>query len=357
MEEASLLEVEFDRGDFRIDLHLEWRARSLVLFGASGSGKTTLLRILLGLEPQAKTRSRLTGFWLQDSEKKLTRPIHERRLGWVPQSPTLFPDRPVLANIRFGTQRQEAGPWIDRAIDVLELRPLLDRQVEGLSGGEQQRVALARAIAIRPRALLLDEPMASLDVGLRARILPFLLRIRDEFDLPLVYITHDPDEAILLGDEIAVLEDGKLIAQGPVRETLWSQSVHSLATQVGVENVLEVRCLAESSSGTSKTVRTVRGLELETPWPLEAGEELAIGIRAEDILVSLDLPSRISARNVCTGIVTGIDDQTNDLLVHVELGGEPMIAKLTIGAVEDLGLATGSEVYLIIKSQALRRIR
>jgi molybdate transport system ATP-binding protein len=183
------------------------------------------------------------------------------------------------------------------------------------------------------------------------------LRIRDEFDLPLVYITHDPDEAILLGDEIAVLEQGKLIAQGPVRETLWSQAMHSLSTQVGVENVLDVRCLGDSQSRSSKTVRTAQGLELETPWPLEAGEELTIGIRAEDILISLDRPSRISARNVCPGRVTGIDDQADDPLVHVELGGEKMIAKLTIGAVEDLALANGSEVYLIIKSQALRRIR
>ncbi len=357
MEEGSLLQVEFDRDDFRIDLRLEWRSRSLVLFGASGSGKTTLLRILLGLEPAAKTRSRLDGFWLEDFEGLLNRPTHERQLGWVPQSPTLFPDRRVLANIRFGVRGEGERPWIDRAIDVLELRSLLDRRVQGLSGGERQRVALARAIAIQPRALLLDEPMASLDVGLRARILPYLLRIRDEFDLPLVYITHDPDEAILLGDEIAVLERGRLVAQGPVRETLWSQAVHSLSTQVGVENILEVHCVAESKAGKSKRVRTAQGLELETPWPLDDGEELTIGIRAEDILVSLDPPSRISARNVCPGRVTGIDVQADDLLVHVEVGREPVIAKLTSGAVEDLDLTAGSEVYLIIKSQALRRVR
>lgn len=353
----SLLEVEFDRGNFHIDLRLEWQARSLVLFGASGSGKTTLLRTLLGLEPAAKTRSRLAGFWLENPEEGLNRPIHERRLGWVPQSPTLFPDRGVLANIRFGVRGEGEGPWIDRAIDVLELKSLLGRSVEGLSGGERQRVALARAIASQPRALLLDEPMASLDVGLRARILPYLLRIRDEFDLPLVYITHDPDEAILLGDEIAVLDQGTLIAQGAPRETLWSQAVHSLSTQVGVENVLEVSCLVDSKARTSRRVRTMQGLELETPWPLLAEEELTIGIRAEDILVSLDPPSRISARNICPGRVTRIDVQAEDLLVHVGLGRERLIAKLTIGAVEELGLATGSDVYLIIKSQALRRIR
>jgi molybdate transport system ATP-binding protein len=276
-EQGSLLEVELDRSEYRIDLRLEWQVKTLVLFGASGSGKTTLLRVLLG------------------------------------------------------------------------------REVTHLSGGERQRVAFARAIAIRPRALLLDEPMASLDVGLRARVLPYLLRIREELDLPLVYITHDPDEAMLLGDEIAVLDRGRLIAQGAPRETLWSQAVHSLTTHLGVENVFEVDCVATGGSATR--VRTRAGLELETPWPMTGGENLTLGIRAEDILVSLDRPSRISARNICPGRVAQIDPQSDHLLVHVDVGGDRLIAKLTEAAVEDLSLAPMSSVYLIIKSQALRRIR
>jgi molybdate transport system ATP-binding protein len=357
MDHGSLLEVEFDRRDFRINIHLEWQTRSLVLFGASGSGKTTLLRVLLGLEPLAKTRARLAGTWLENFEIGFNRPIHQRRLGWVPQSPSLFPDRPVHANIRFGTRREIEESWIERAIEVLELHPLLDRPVASLSGGERQRVALARAIAIRPSALLLDEPLASLDVGLRARILPYLMRIRDEFELPFVYITHDPDEAILLGDEIAVLDQGKLIAQGPPAETLWSQAVHSLSARVGVENILEVTPVADETARSTLGVRTSNGLELETPWPVLTETKLVIGIRAEDILISLDHPSRISARNVLPGRVTRIDVQSDRLLVHVELGRERLIARLTASAVEDLALTAGSQVYLIIKSQALRRIR
>jgi molybdate transport system ATP-binding protein len=358
-EPGSLLEVQFDRSDFQIDLCLEWQARSLVLFGASGSGKTTLLRVLLGLEPAAKARTRLAGNWLEDAAQGICQPIHERRLGWVPQSPTLFPDRDVEANIRFGIRAGADASWIERAIDVLELDALRKRAVDDLSGGERQRVALARAIAIRPRALLLDEPMASLDLGLRSRILPYLLRIRDELDLPIVYITHDPDEALLLGDTIAVLDNGQLIAQGAPRETLWSQAVHSLSVQVGVENVVDVTCLENvgTASGSSRRVQTSEGLELETPWPLIPNEPLTIGIRAEDILVSLDKPSRISARNVCPGRVARIDTQSDDCLIHVEVGRDLLIARLTVGATQDLQLATGSNVYLIIKSQALRRIR
>jgi molybdate transport system ATP-binding protein len=354
-EPGSLLEVQLERSGFRIDLRLEWQVKTLVLFGASGSGKTTLLRVLLGLEPEAKARARLAGDWLEDPEAGLRVPVHQRRLGWVPQSPTLFPDRSVEANIRFGAQPRGETPWIQQAIEVLELGSLLHRGVADLSGGEGQRVALARAIATRPRALLLDEPMASLDMGLRARVLPYLLRIRDEFELPLVYITHDPDEAILLGDKIAVLDGGQLIAQGAPREVLWSQAVHSLTTHLSVENVFEVACLG--AGGRSTRVRTMQGLELETPWPLVAGENLTLGIRAEDILVSLDRPSRISARNLCPGRVARIDAQSDHLLVHVDVGADRLTAKLTEGAVEDLCLTPGSDVYLIIKSQALRRIR
>jgi len=354
-ETGSLLEVQLDRSEFRIDLRLEWQVKTLVLFGASGSGKTTLLRVLLGLEAGAKARTRLSGEWLENPTAGLRLPIHERQLGWVPQSPTLFPDRSVEQNIRFGVRRSNDTAWIHQAIEVLELGPLLDRAVTHLSGGERQRVALARAIAIRPRALLLDEPMASLDVGLRARVLPYLLRIREELDLPLVYITHDPDEAMLLGDEIAVLDRGRLIAQGAPRETLWSQAVHSLTTHLGVENLFEVDCV--ETGGGAKRVRTRAGLELETPWPMTGGENLTLGIRAEDILISLDRPSRISARNICPGRVAKIDTQSDHLLVHVDVGADRLIAKLTESAVEDLSLAPTSSVYLIIKSQALRRIR
>ncbi|MAG29536.1 MAG: molybdenum ABC transporter ATP-binding protein [Deltaproteobacteria bacterium] len=359
----SLLEIELARVGFSMSLRLEWQSRTLVLFGASGSGKTTLLRVLLGLEPAARARVRLAGEWLDDPERGLRTPVHERRLGWVPQSPTLFPDRNVERNIRFGarTTRRTGGSttalsedWIGQAIEVLGLGDLLTRAVGDLSGGERQRVALARAIATRPRALLLDEPLAALDLGLRARILPYLIRIRDELDLPIVHITHDPDEAMLLGEEIAVLDAGRLIAQGAPRETLWSQAVHSLSTRMGVENVLEVR--GASPDGPSTLVRTTGGTELETPWAVGSGEELCLGLRAEDILIALDRPGRISARNLCPGRIVQIESHLDNRLVHVDVGSERLISKLTQRAVAELDLEPGTDVYLIIKSQALRRI-
>ncbi|HEB88233.1 MAG TPA: ATP-binding cassette domain-containing protein [Deltaproteobacteria bacterium] len=372
-EPDSLIEARLDRPAFRLEIALGWDARALVLFGASGAGKTTLFRILLGLEPDATVRFRLRGEWLEDPTKGIRTPVHRRRLGWLPQDPLLFPDRNVEENIRFGVGRGSESSWTERAIDVLELAPLLDRDVRHLSGGERQRIALARAIAIRPRALLLDEPMASLDVALRARILPYLSRIRDELDLPFIYITHDPDEAILFGDEIAVLEKGRVVDRGNPREVLWSRAAHALPDQLGVENLLEVSVSPGNATGfpASTRVRTKGGLDLEAPWPIAPGEDPVLGIRAEEILLSLDEPKRISARNVHQGRVARIDREAEDAWVHVDVEAEPdvrdgetakhrverLIAKLTGAAVRDLSLEPGMRVHLIIKSQALRRVR
>ena len=365
-ETESTLEVEFLRKDFRLDFRLTWGATSLVLFGPSGSGKTTLLRVALGLERGTRTRLRIGGTWLEDSTRGLRVPVHQRRLGWVPQSPTLFPDRSVAENIRFGVQNahtrsrvaSSASPRkttdIDQAIEVLELGRYLHARTSELSGGEQQRVALARAIASRPRALLMDEPLASLDLTLRGRVLPYLIRIREELGLPLIHITHDPDEAMLLGDEIAILDAGRLVARGEPRATLWSRAVLPLATQLGVENLFEVE--GSGSEATSTRVRTRTGLELETPWPIRTGERLRLGVRAEDILLGLDRPGRLSARNVWRGRILRIERVLADLLVHVDVEGEPIVARLTEAALNDLSLREGTPVYLIVKSQALRRV-
>lgn len=354
-EPGSLLTAKMERGKSIIDVQIQWDAPTLVLFGASGAGKTTLLRILLGLAPEAKARVRLGGEWLEDFETGLRLPVHARRLGWVPQSPTLFPDRNVERNIRFGAQGPSSEPQIQQAIEVLELGELLTRSITSLSGGEQGRVALARAIARRPRALLLDEPLAALDVALRRRILPYLIRIREELALPIVHITHDPDEAVLLGDQIVVLSEGRVVAQGPPRETLWSQAVHSLDQELGVENLIEVRGIDGESDGT--LVRTKGGTELATPWPVERGLEISLAVRPEDVLIALDRPDRISARNRLPGRIARIEPHLDHVLVHVALRDLEIASKITASAVEDLALEVGQEVYLVIKSQALRRVR
>jgi len=351
-ETHSQLQIQFARREFSLRVELEWSERVLVLFGPSGSGKSTLLECLLGLHPSARARVRLHGRWLDDSESGERVRVEERALGWVPQAPTLFPHLSVEGNLAFGRQRAgtERDGSLARAIEVLEIGHLLDRRVDELSGGERSRVALGRALASGPRALLLDEPLAALDVALRARVLPYLLRIRDEMDLPILYITHDADEAMLIGERVAVLDGGRIVASGAPREVLWSRAVLPLAETLGIENVLGV-----TASADGEAVESEGGLRLIVPWPLEPGTRLSIGVPAHEIMLATEQPVGISARNVLPARILRCDEGSEQTLVHLD-AGEALVAKVTPSAAERLDLSPGREVYAIIKAHALRRI-
>jgi len=342
---------------FSLDVTMAWTERVAVLFGPSGSGKSTLLEAVLGLRPQVRGRIQIAGEWLEDEARGLRVPVEARGLGWVPQDPTLLPHLSVDGNLRLGLKRagREGEARLTHAVDVLELGGLLARRPRDLSGGERQRVALASALASGPRAVLLDEPFSSLDLPLRARVLPFLLRVRDELGLPMLYITHDPDEAMVVGEVAIVLAAGRVVASGPPREVLWSRAVLPLSQALGVENVLEARALAQGAAG-GANVETLRGLQLVVPGAPAAGERVRLGLRAEEVLVAADLPGRISARNVLKATVASVESDGGDALVRLDLGGERIVAKVTPGAVEALDLRPGAVVYAVIKAQSLRRL-
>ncbi len=357
-EAACLVEVRFARGEFVLEVDFAWDERVAVIFGPSGSGKSTLLEVLLGLHPGARVRARVGGAWLEDAERGLRLAPERRRLGWVPQRPTLFPHLTVEGNVRFGLRRGDPSgdERAARAIEVLGLGGLLKRPVDGLSGGERQRVAIARALAPGPRALLLDEPLASLDLALRARVLPYLLRVREELDIPILAITHEPDEAIVLGERVVVLDAGRVVASGAPREVLWSRAVLPVSAALGLENVFDGRIV---SSGAGESIfESAGGLRLVLPVAVEAGEAVCIGLRAEDVLLAADAPGRVSARNVCEAVVAHCEPAGSDAFVHLDVGpsGERLVAKLTAGAVAKLALVPGSRVHALVKAQALRRI-
>lgn len=352
---AVQLAVTFDREGFRLAVDLAWDERVVVIFGPSGSGKSTLLEAALGLHSGATCRIRLGGVWLDDPARGVRVAVEARQLGWVPQAPTLFPHLDVAANLGFGLARGDAAA-LARAVDVLELGELQDRRVDSLSGGEQQRVAIGRALASGPRALLLDEPLASLDLGLRARVLRHLLRVRDELDLPILVITHDPDEALLLGERVVVLDGGREVASGDPAEVLWSRAVLPVSEALGLENVYE-GFVSRGHEG-DVTFRSDAGLELVLPVEVAAGERVCVGLRAEDVLLAADPPGRISARNALPARVARCEYSDRDVFVHLRThtGSEHLVAKVTAAAARKLALAEGAEVHAVIKAQALRRI-
>jgi molybdate transport system ATP-binding protein len=354
-EAANRIQIHLARPGFSLEVDLSWDERVAVVFGPSGSGKTTLFRTVLGLQPGARSLLRLGGVWLDDPERGVCVPVERRQLGWVPQDPTLFPHLSVEENLRFGTGRagDHGAQALRNSIEVLEIGGLLDRRVDQLSGGERQRVAIARALASGPRALLMDEPLASLDLALRARVLPYLLRLRDRLEIPVLYITHDPDEALLIGEVVIVLDAGRVVATGAPREVLWSRAVLPLSEALGLENVLDARVV--ETGARESTVETAAGLRLVIPASLRPGESVRLGLRAQDLLLATDLPAHVSARNVFQAIVVHYELRGGDAFVHLE-AAERLVAKITPTAVDKLALRAGAPVHVVVKAQAIHRL-
>ena len=196
------------------------------IVGASGAGKTTLLEIIAGLRQPAAGRVAVGGIPLTDVTERRFVPAERRAIGYVPQEGALFPHLSVRRNLLYGCNRRAGGSagsaagglGVAHVTEVLEIAPLAERAVNTLSGGEKQRVALGRALLVSPRLLLLDEPLAGLDAPLRERLLPYLARVRDEFAIPMLYVTHSPDEVMAMCDDVLVLDQGRVTRRGPPAE-------------------------------------------------------------------------------------------------------------------------------------------
>jgi len=205
---------------FTLEIDLTITGRMTAIFGASGSGKTSLLEVIAGLRRPATAMIRLDDEVLTDTASGHFVPAHRRSIGYVVQESALFPHLSVQGNLLYGRRNgmKEVSPEYRHVVEALEIEPLAQRGINALSGGEKQRVAFARALLASPRLLLLDEPLAGLDAPLKERILPYLEKLRDEFRIPMLYVTHDPADVVALCDEVVVLERGRCIRQGIPRE-------------------------------------------------------------------------------------------------------------------------------------------
>jgi molybdate transport system ATP-binding protein len=206
---------------FTLEVDVEIHSRVTVIFGPSGAGKTSLLDLVAGLRRPPSAFIQFEGRLLTDTARNLSVPSRHRGIGYVPQDLALFPHLSVQQNLLYGHKSNGTAKSLfsfEHVTNVLEIGPLASRSVTQLSGGEKQRVALARALLSSPGLLLLDEPLASLDAPLKAKIIPYLTRIRDEFQIPMLYVTHDRDEALALADEMIILINGQVRQRGPLGE-------------------------------------------------------------------------------------------------------------------------------------------
>ena len=215
------LEFVLRQGDFRLEMNERVEALVLALFGASGSGKTTVLETVAGLRRPDTGRIEVNGKVLFSSRDNVSLAPRSRSVGYVPQDSVLFPHMDVRRNILYGAARGN-GVSLARVLEILEIEPLLARPVASLSGGERQRVALARALMSSPQLLLLDEPLAAVDLDLRRRIVPSLSRVRDELRVPMIYVSHDAGEIRAVADHVLVLDRGTVKAGGKPSDVLAS---------------------------------------------------------------------------------------------------------------------------------------
>lgn len=349
------LSVDLPLAAFALHVEAALSGRVTAVLGPSGSGKTSLLEAVAGLRPRTRGRIVVKGEVLLESARRVCLPPERRRVGYVPQDSGLFPHLSVLGNVGFGARGDDTR--VRTAIDTLGLGPLLDRSPRSLSGGERQRVALARALATDPRVLLLDEPLASLDVELKERILPYLLRVRDEWRVAMLYVTHNVGEALALADHVLVLRDGAVEASGAPGELLSSPTIVREAAAGGVENLFSAHVLSHDAEAGVTRLGLAGGLEVSVPLVTSraVGSTATLAIRAEDVLVAVEPIRGLSARNVYEGRVARLDRTGADVLLRVELaGGSAWLARLTPGAVRDLGLAPESRVWLAVKSHSAR---
>ena len=324
------------------------------VMGPSGAGKTSLLEAVAGLRPRARGRIVVNGEALLDDARAVRLPPERRRVGYVPQDAQLFPHLSVRQNVLFGARA--ARGRVDGMLEVLELTPLLERHPDTLSGGERQRVAVARALATDPRLLLLDEPLAGLDVALRERVLPYLLRLRAEWNVPTLYVTHQLGEAIVFAERVLVLEGGRVARQEAPLALLAAEA--SAAIERDLENFLPGHVRAHDDAGGVTRVALDGGGEMTVPLARAHAEGAAVTlvVRAEDVLVAMEAPRGISARNVFAANVLDCARGGSDVTLRCALvdGSLALLVRLTPSAVTTLGIDVGARIWLAVKSHSIR---
>jgi molybdate transport system ATP-binding protein len=336
-----------------VDIHLPGRGVT-ALFGHSGSGKTTLLRCIAGLEKPAHGRFVFKGRTWQDDNTWL--PTHRRPIGYVFQEASLFPHLSVLGNLHYGQKRSgsAARVGLDQAIELLGIGHLLERQPDTLSGGERQRVGMARALAVGPEILLMDEPLAALDLKRKQEILPYLERLHDELDIPLIYVSHSPDEVARLADHIVAMDGGRVVAHGPLGETLARLDLPiRLGEDVGV--VLEATVGHIDSEWHLARVDFAGGGLWTRDRGIPAGQHVRVRVLARDVSLALHEPAPSSIQNILPAVVDAIgpDEHPGLLLVRVAVGDSLLVARLTRRSADQLGIAPGLPVHVQVKSVAL----
>ncbi|WP_324753599.1 molybdenum ABC transporter ATP-binding protein [Roseovarius sp. Pro17] len=345
-------------GGFALEAAFDAGPGVTALFGPSGSGKTTIANAVAGLLTPDTGRIALGEDVLVDRAAGVCLPAAQRRIGVVFQDGRLFPHLTVAQNIAFGARYAPRGaPGLDGGTiqQMLGIGALMQRRPRGLSGGEQQRVAIARALSMRPRLLLMDEPLAALDGPRKDEILPYLERLRDSGAVPIVYITHAMAEIARLADRIVMLRDGRVLRVGDVTDVLSDPAMVPLIGVRDAGSVLIARVVERNPGGLSRLA--ISGGELRLPGiEADLGKSLRIRILAQDVLISLTRPEGLSSRNILPAVVEAVHRGDGPgVAVSLKLGEDRLLARITADAMDELRLVPGLDCYAVLKATAVAR--
>ncbi|HEY8065470.1 MAG TPA: molybdenum ABC transporter ATP-binding protein [Methylosinus sp.] len=352
------VDVTLRRGDFTLAAAFASKARILALHGPSGSGKTTLAHLVAGLAAPDEGHIVVNGVRLVDTAQRLLVPPEKRRIGLVFQDALLFPHLDVKTNILFGrffTPKEERRVPFDAVVETLGVAHLLRRRAGALSGGERQRVGLARALLCSPRLLVMDEPMASLDYDRRQEIMTLIERLRDEFAIPILLVSHAADEILRLADEVVSLDRGRIVAQGLPSETLAAASRLVEGGRFSLVSALEAEVGAFDPRFGVTRLEHPAGEIVIAAHIADGRRKVRALINATDVALARRRPQDISIRTVLEGRIVAIDEDASPLaFVQIELqGGGRLISAATRLSVAEMNLTVGVEIFALVKSVAL----
>jgi molybdate transport system ATP-binding protein len=333
-------------GAFQLDVQFAVESPIVGLFGRSGAGKSSVVNAIAGIARPDRGHICINNARLFDSSRGIDLPMERRRIGYVFQDALLFPHLSVEANLTYGNRlRSESERFIDvgRVIGVLGLEKLLKRKPSFLSGGEKQRVAIGRALLAQPLILLMDEPLAALDVPRKAEILDYVERLRDEFHIPIVYVSHSIPEITRLADTVVVLSEGKCLAVGDVETVMARLDLKPATGRYEGGSLLETRVRSHDVMDQLTTLEFSGGVLVVPLLDAAVGDRVRARIRARDVSLATARPANISILNVLEARVTAID-------VQVTTGNSVLTSRITRRSVAALDIRVGQPVFALVKA-------
>jgi len=356
-----MLSVAVSKARDGFSLHVAFNAPTpgiVGLFGRSGCGKTTTANLIAGLLSPDEGRVSLDDAMLFDTRAGTAMPAEQRRIGYVFQDARLFPHFSVAGNLRYGQKRAHRSDQridFDEVVALLGLAPFLTRRPHQLSGGERQRVALGRAILSQPRLLLLDEPLASLDIARREDVLPYLELLRDRLSIPMIYVSHQFDEVLRLATHVVLLDAGRVIAQGTPGEVSLRPELRAIVGPDAVGAVVDGVVTAFDAARGLVELRVGNGSLHIRSRDGRIGSTARVQLLARDVILATRKPDYLSVRNAIEGVIEEIvPDEADACLVRVDIGGASVLARVTSAAVQELELRQASRVWALIKAVSVR---